>query len=98
MKDINDLREHLFDTIAQVKQGTMDLARAKQIADVGRVIVDSAKVEVEAMRAVGAKKGTGFLQLPEVAPASAPAARQLGSGAGQVEPNGGRSYSGKSRA
>lgn len=40
----------------------MELARAKAIADVGRVIVDSAKVEVEFMKATGASKSTtGFL-------------------------------------
>src|SRR5690349_13407086 len=80
---LEDLRNHLFSALEGLsdKENPMDLARAKTIADVGRVIVDTAKAEVEFMRVVGAKKGTGFVALPEetVMPSA-------------IEPNGGRSY------
>jgi len=60
---IDDLRKHLFDTLAALKDKTqpMDLDRAKAVADIGRVIVDSAKVEVQFLQVTGALKSTGFL-------------------------------------
>jgi hypothetical protein len=60
---IADLRDHLFETLEALKDkdDPMDIARAKAIADVGRVLVDSAKVEVEFLKTTGALKSTGFL-------------------------------------
>jgi hypothetical protein len=43
----------------------MEIDRAKAIADVDRVIVDSAKAEVDFMRVTGKKAGTGFIPLEE---------------------------------
>jgi len=45
---IQDLRDHLFATLEQLRDEDkpMDLARAKAIADVAQVIVNSATVEV----------------------------------------------------
>lgn len=59
---IEDLRNHLFATIEamQDKDEPMPIDRAKAIADVAQVIVNSAKVEVEFMKAVGGG-GTGFI-------------------------------------
>ena len=56
-----DLRGHLFDTIERLKEGndpeadpkdTIDLDRAKCIAGVAGQIIQSAKVEVDAMKIV----------------------------------------------
>lgn len=60
---IEDLRQHLFDTLAALKDKSapMDVDRAKAISDVARVIVDSAKVEVQFLEVTGALKSTGFL-------------------------------------
>jgi hypothetical protein len=60
---INDLRDHLFETLERLKddEDPMDLDRARAIADVSRVIVDSAKVEVAFMRETGSLNSTGFL-------------------------------------
>lgn len=60
---ITDLRDHLFETIERLKDDDhpMDLDRAKAIADVARVIVESAKVEVQAMDVMGSLAGTGFI-------------------------------------
>lgn len=60
---IEDLRNHLFETLEALKddEKPMDIARAKAVADVARVIVDSAKVEVEFVKATSSAKGTGFL-------------------------------------
>jgi hypothetical protein len=50
-----DLRNHLFATLEalQDKEAPMELDRAKTIADVAQVIINSAKVEVEFARATG---------------------------------------------
>lgn len=64
---IQDLRDHLFATIEDLrdKESPMDLARAKAIADVAQAIINSAKVEVEAMQVLGLSQGTGFLPQEE---------------------------------
>jgi len=66
-KDINDLRDRLFaalDGLADKKE-PMEIDRAKAIADVARVIVDSAKAEISLLQATGAKHvATGFVPLP----------------------------------
>lgn len=60
---IIDLRDHLFETLEALKdeEKPMDIARAKAIADVARVIVESAKVEVAFVKATGGINGTGFI-------------------------------------
>jgi hypothetical protein len=67
---IVDLRNHLFETLEALKDEDkpMDIERARAIADVARVVVDSAKVEVAFLEATGSI-GTGFIpaekDLPE---------------------------------
>lgn len=60
---IDDLRNHLFETLEMLKDrdAPMDIERAKAVADVARVIVDSAKVEVDFLKVTGATKSTNFL-------------------------------------
>jgi hypothetical protein len=67
---IEDLRNHLFETLEALRDKTnpMDLARAREVANVGRVIVDSAKVEVEFLKVTGATKSTDFLPIEEDEP------------------------------
>lgn len=59
---IEDLRNHLFETLEKLSddESPMDLERAKAIAEVAQVIVNSAKVEVDYIRQAGGK-GTGFI-------------------------------------
>jgi hypothetical protein len=49
---ISDLRDHLFATIESLRDNDapMELDRAKTIAEVAQVLINSAKVEVEAMK------------------------------------------------
>lgn len=64
MKDkIEDLRNHLFATIEALldESKPMDLDRAKAVADVAQVMINSAKVEVEFMRVTGGT-GSGFIE------------------------------------
>lgn len=64
---IDDLRDHLFETLEALRddEKPMDLARAKAVADVARVIIDSAKVEVDFLKVSGAIKSTDFLPTGE---------------------------------
>lgn len=65
MKTVDDLRTHLFDTLAALRdeENPMDIDRAKAISDVAQTIINTAKVEVDFMRATGAAPKTGFLPL-----------------------------------
>lgn len=59
---IEDLRNHLFATLESLQddEKPMDINRAKAIADVAQVIVNSAKIEVDFIR-TGRDGGTGFI-------------------------------------
>lgn len=71
---IDDLRRHLFETLEALKDedNPMDLDRARAVANVARVIVDSAKVEVEFLKVTGTVRSTGFLPDADDAPAARP--------------------------
>jgi len=62
MNTINDLRAQLFKTLTSLQHETapMDIDRARAIADVAQVIINSAKVEVEHLKIAGGK-GSGFI-------------------------------------
>lgn len=64
---ITDLRNHLFETLEALKDSEkpMELDRARAIADVARVVIDSAKVEVEFLNVTGALRSTDFLPVEE---------------------------------
>ncbi|MNF49281.1 hypothetical protein D3C84_305490 [compost metagenome] len=69
---MTDLRNHLFATLEALQDPDkpMDIDRAKAIADVGRVLVDSAKVEVMFINATdGEIKTTGFIESAPSLPA-----------------------------
>lgn len=53
-----DLRNHLFETLEELRDpaSRMDTARARAICDVSGRIIDSAKVEVDMIRAIGASE------------------------------------------
>lgn len=64
---IEDLRNHLFATLEglQDEENPMEIERAKTIADVAQVIVNSVKMEVDFIRATGRIEGTGFIPEPK---------------------------------
>jgi hypothetical protein len=74
---IDDLRNHLFETLEALKddEKPMDLDRARAVAEVAKVIVDSAKVEVDFLKVTGAARSTGFL--PDGEEETVPAGRRL---------------------
>lgn len=80
---IDDLRNHLFATLEALQDPDkpMDIERARAVADVAKVIVDSAKVEVAMVHATGATRGTDFMSIGMEAP-TGPA---LASGSARVQ-------------
>lgn len=51
--DISELRRQLFATLTGVKDGSIDLDKARAVNELGKTLVDTAKVEVDYLRAVG---------------------------------------------
>lgn len=62
---VEDLRDHLFATLEalQDKENPMDIDRAHVIAGVSQMIINSAKVEVDYLKATGKISGTGFIDV-----------------------------------
>ena len=61
---IEDLRNHLFETIEMVKEGKMDIQNARAITNASQAILNSAKIEVDFIKAMGGiGEGTGFIPL-----------------------------------
>lgn len=67
---IEQMRKHLMDTLTDLRDRTnpMDVERARAVADVARVMVDSAKVEVEYIKATGADR-SDFIEPKLTSPA-----------------------------
>lgn len=66
---IADLRDHLFETLEMLKDPDkpMDIERARAVADVSQAIINTAKVEIDLVRAVsGSAPGSRkFFNMPE---------------------------------
>lgn len=64
---MDDLREHLFATLRglQDKDAPMDIERARAVANVAGVLIDSARVEVEYSKVTGTETGSRFLAAPK---------------------------------
>lgn len=62
---INQLRQHLLDTLADLRnrEAPMEPDRARAVAQVASVLVDTAKVEVDYLKATGQDRA-GFLEEP----------------------------------
>lgn len=67
---IDDLRNHLFETLEALKddENPMDIARAQAVANVANAIIESAKVEVSFLKVTGALKSTDFLPTDVIEP------------------------------
>jgi hypothetical protein len=70
----------LFATLEalQDEDKPMALDRAKAIADVAQVIVNSAKVEVDFLKATDRRDGTGFIPVETATPTHPGLLRRLG--------------------
>lgn len=69
MNDIAALRNHLFETLTALKDpvNPMDIDRAKAVCEVGTVIIDSAKAEIDFAR-VNGSVDTEFFHKPNGVP------------------------------
>lgn len=77
MNDVNALRTHLFDTIKGLKDGTINIETAQAITGTAQAIINSAKVEVEYVKA-GGQVNSGFI--PLAAPAAIPGVKKTPTG------------------
>lgn len=50
-KNISDLRDGLFEAMQMLKDGKLDVEKAKAISEMSQVIINSAKVEVDYIKA-----------------------------------------------
>lgn len=82
MHTIDDLRGHLFATLAALrdKETPMDIDRAKAVAEVAGKIIESAKVECDHMKLTGST-GSGFI--PQIEHKPEPGQPRLIKGASQ---------------
>ena len=61
---IQDLRNHLFETLEMLKDGDIEIEKAYAIADVSRAIIDTAKVEIQYIKAIESNQKSLFLDQP----------------------------------
>lgn len=85
MSDITKLREHLFATMEGLKNGGIDVEKARAMADVAQTIINTAKLEVEFLRVTGAKTGTGFMPITDAA--ASPESRKSPTATGMLTHN-----------
>lgn len=77
-KSINDLRAVLFATLEGVKDGSIALDKARAINEIGRSLIDTAKVEVDFLNVTNGNAST-FIA-PDPAPTEKPALSEPGNG------------------
>ncbi len=77
---MSNLRNHLFETLEALKDSDkpMDLARAKTISEVAQTIINSAKAEIDLLKAINADAGSEFFETPGVGDRRLPGRRALG--------------------
>jgi hypothetical protein len=65
---MTDLRNHLFEVMEALKdeEKPMDLDRAKAVVAVAQVLVDTAKVEVDFLKAIDSSERSEFLDMQRV--------------------------------
>ena len=51
MSNLQTLREHMFATLQGLKDGSIDIEKAKVMGEIGQVLINTAKVEVDFIRA-----------------------------------------------
>jgi hypothetical protein len=59
---IQDLRNHLFETLEMLKDGDIEIEKAYAIADVSRAIIDTAKIEIQYIKAIESNQKSLFLE------------------------------------
>lgn len=60
--NIDTLRDHLFDTLRGLKEGTMSIETAEAVSLISQTIINTAKVEAEFAKATGENIASKFLE------------------------------------
>lgn len=60
-RTIHDLREKLFDTLDDFRSGKIKAEDAKAVCEIGQIIINSAKAEVDHIKAVGSCDPSAFI-------------------------------------
>lgn len=60
---MSTLRSTLFEAIDDVRAKRITFQEAKAVCDLAQIIINSVKVEVDYMKAIGAKPTGGFIEL-----------------------------------
>lgn len=63
-QNINDLRKTLFETLQGVKDGTVSVEKARAVADLSQNIINTAKVEIDYLKA-GGKVTSEFIEVSQ---------------------------------
>lgn len=64
---IQDLRNELFDTLKGVKEGKVEIDKARSVCDIAAVIIDSARAETEFVKLSDALSGSDFIPIEQKA-------------------------------
>lgn len=59
--NLDGLREQLFETLRAVKDGTLEIDRARAVVQVAEQLIDTARVEVDYVRVTGDAGGSTFI-------------------------------------
>lgn len=59
-KTVADLRDHLFAALQGLRDGTVDVEKARAMSDVAQTIINTAKVEIDYLRVNGGGE-SGFI-------------------------------------
>lgn len=59
--NLNKLNDVLFETLAGVKDGTIDPKKAQTIVNIGNSIVNNAKIQLSAFKLTGGKTGMSLM-------------------------------------
>jgi hypothetical protein len=61
---LSDLRNHLFETLEALKDrdNPMEIERARAISEVAQTVINTAKVEIQFLEAVGSAEGGEFFE------------------------------------
>ncbi len=80
---INELRSHLMETLASLRnrENPMEPDRARAVAQVASVLVDTARVEVDYLKATNQDRSSFLEQPPD------PSVAQLGNASGYTQGN-----------
>lgn len=76
---ISDLRNHLFETIEMLKdpEKPMDPQRAKAIYETAKTIIDTGKLEIQLIEAIGSRDKSAFFNEPPSGALPAPDTKEL---------------------